>query len=194
MKPLTVTVLLGLFLVFGNALRPTEAQVAGGGTIPYPFQDATVDTNALCEPQMSDFAAKEMVDFRSFLDTTFQNKSSTGSLTDVAIGKYRELRSELYTAIGKYYPGIGSLQLTTSIEPGNCQKIVDDTLSDARTLLKQHALQTSGVKKSTALLEKYRQINSELGNLFQQFVYMKAYLDTFAGKMPCYPKTGCVNS
>jgi hypothetical protein len=191
-KPLTVTVILATLFFFGNSLKPTEAQVAGGGTVPYPFQNPTVDTNNLCEPAMQDFASKELADFRNYLDTNFQNKSSTGSLIELALGKYREMRDELHTAYTKYYPNFGSMQLTTGIQPDKCQQIINQTLDDAKVLLKNHAVSTSGVKKSTALLEKYQQINAELANLFQQFIYMKAYLDTFAGKMPCYPKSGCV--
>lgn len=191
-NPLTLTVVMGLMLFFGNSLRPTEAQVAGGGTVPYPFIDPTVETNNLCEPEMKLFATKELEDFRKFIETNYQNKSSTGSLTGLAMAKYRELRSELYTAYGKYYPKFGSAILTTGLEPSKCKQIIEVTLNDAKKLLKTHAVRTAGVKKSTALLEKYQQINAELANLFQQFVYMKAYLDTFAGKLPCYPKSGCV--
>jgi len=191
-KPLTVTVLLGVLLFFGNSLRPTEAQVAGGGTVPYPFIDPSVEVNYLCEPEMKDFASKELAEFRTFMETNFQNKSSSQSLLTVALGKYRELRNELNIAYGKYSPNFGSLQLTTGIEPGKCRQIINQTLVDAKLLLKIHAVRTSGVKKSTALLQKYQQINAELANLFQQFLYLKANLDTFAGKVPCYVKQGCV--
>ncbi len=191
-KPLTLTVILALLLFFGNSFQQTQAQVAGGGTVPYPFQNATVDTNNLCEPEMKSFADKELANFRDFLDTNFQNKSGTSSLVDVALGKYREMRSELYTAINKYYPNFGSSLLVTGLQSNQCEQIIVQTLNDAKTLLKTHAVRTSGVKKSTALLEKYQQINAELANLYQQFIYMKAYLDTFSGKLPCYPKTGCV--
>lgn len=194
-NPVTLTVLLAIVFFFGNSLKPTVAQVAGGGTVPYPFQDATVDANNinnLCEPAMKSFADKDLADFRKFVETNFQNKSSTASLTDFALGKYRELRAELNTAINKYHPNFASLQMTTAIQPNKCRQIIDQTLADARILLKRNAVRTSGVKKTTALLEKYQQINAQLGNLFQQFVYVKGYLDSFSSKLPCYPKTGCV--
>lgn len=199
--PLTLTVILGLLLFLGNALRTIQVQavdMAANGTIPYPtyqpptMADGSPAATNFCEPEMKDFASKELKSFRTFIETNYQNKSSTGSLTGVAMGKYNEMRSELYTAYNKYYPPSGANMLGTSDQPGKCLLIVNQTLDDAKTLLKTHAVRTSGVKKSTALLEKYQQINAELANLFQQFVYMKAYLDTFAGKLPCYPKSGCV--
>ena len=84
------------------------------------------------------------------------------------------------------------MMLETGTEQGKCSQIVRAALDDAKRIIKVHAVKTSGVKKSTALLEKYQQINAELGKLYQQFVYMKGYLDTFANKLPCYPKTGCI--
>lgn len=199
--PLTLTVILGLLLFLGNAFRTIQAQAeemtAGG--IPYPTYLGTTATDEtapptsnFCEPEMKDFASKELESFRTFMETNYQNKSSTGSLTAVGLTKYNEMRSELYTAYGKYNPTQGSSLNVTIEQPGKCLQIVLTTLEDARKLFKTHAVRTSGVKKSTALLEKYQQINAELANLFQQFVYMKAYLDTFAGKFPCYPKSGCV--
>jgi len=192
-KPFTLAVVLGVLLLFGNSLKPTEAQLAGNNTIPYPFSSPATDaTTNLCQPGMKDFASKELQNFNQFLDTNFQNKSSTISLLNVAMGKYRNLRTELYTAFGQYSPNVGSAITVSDSELSKCQDIINQTLSDAKNLLKIHAVRTSGVKKSTALLEKYKQINAQLADLFQQFVYMRSYLDTFAGKMPCYPKSGCV--
>lgn len=191
-KPFTAVVALAVVFFLGNAIRMTSAQVSGSGPVPLPFVDATVEPNNACEPAMKSFADKELKDFRDFLEVNFQNKSSTGSLLEAALDKYREMRTQLYNAYSQYAPNNGSLQLTAGLEPGKCEQIIVQTLDDAKIALKTHAVTTSGVKKTTALLEKYQQINGELANLFQQFVYMKAYLDTFSGKMPCYPKSACL--
>ncbi len=193
-NPTTLTVILAIMFFFGNSfVVPTQAEEnAGGGKIPYPFQGSSEEATGLCEPEMKDFAAKELEDFRNFMETNFQNKSSTASLLETAIGKYRELRTELNTAFSKFYPKMLSLQVTTGVEPNRCKQIIETTLSDARLLLKSHAVRTSGVKKSSALLQKYQQINAQLADLFQQFVYTKGYLDTFSTKLSCFPKTGCV--
>ncbi len=193
-NPATLTVVVAVLFFFGNSLvMPTQAEEnAGSGSVPYPFQGSTEEATGLCEPEMKVFASKELEDFRNFMETNFQNKSSTASLLENAIGKYRELRTEMYTAFSKFYPKMLSLQVTTGVEPNRCKQIIETTLSDARLLLKKHAVRTSGVKKSFALLQKYQQINAQLANLFQQFVYTKAYLDTFSTKLSCFPKTGCV--
>ena len=191
-KPLTATILLAMLLFCGNSFRVTEAQVTSGG-FPYPFLgDTTQEDNPLCEPEMKKFAALEAADFRQFMEKNFENKSSTSSLLELAIAKYRAMRKELYQGYNSYFPKFGSAQDITATEPGGCMKIVSDTLADARVLLKQHAVSTSGVKKSTALLEKYKSINDQLSNLYQQFVFMRAYLDTFSAKLPCYVKSQCM--
>jgi hypothetical protein len=194
--PFAATVVLGIMLFVGNSFRMTAAIDSTSLGIPFPFQGTTTqqdstNTDNLCEAEMSSFASKELAAFRQFLETNFQNKSSTTSLLNVAIDKYRELKKDLYTAYSRYSPNVGSGMLATGIQPGACQKIIQDTLSDAQNLLKTQATRTSGVKKSTALLQKYQSINSRLGDLYKKFVYMKAYLDTFSTKLPCYSKS-CV--
>jgi hypothetical protein len=199
--PVVLTLVLGVMLFFGNSFRMTQAQTTAPVTPPdfsVPAAGATdasgqpLPTDNLCVPKMQYYASQEMADFRTFLDTNFQNKASTSSLVPLAIAKYRQMRTELYTAYGKYYPSIGSAMTVTTVEPEQCSQIIDQTLSDAQTLLKDHALRTSGVKKSSALLEKLQQINGQLATLYQNITYMKTYLDTFSGKLPCYPKSGCV--
>jgi hypothetical protein len=81
--------------------------------------------------------------------------------------------------------------MVEGLEPGACLKIVDDTLALARRELQMRAVQTSTVKKTTALIQKYQQINDRLGGLNLTFLSMKAYLDTFAAKLPCYIKNSC---
>ena len=132
-KPLTMTVILAMVLFFGNSLRPTEAQVAAP-PVPYPVAPAVGDTTAAnnaCAPAMADFSSKLLADFRTFLDTNFQNKASTSSLLGVAMAKYTQMRDQLYTAWGQYFPNQGVPLATSGVQPGQCLQIVNQTLSDA---------------------------------------------------------------
>lgn len=195
LRPLIATIVLAVFLFFGNSVEIIGAQdgASDSGSFPYPFQDTTTPVDTACEPEMKVFAAQKLQEYLGFIQKTFQNKSSTGSLLSIAIAKYRQLREELLIGYSKYVPRSGALQLTVGLQPGACLKIVQDTLADARRLLKIHAVRTSGVKKATALLEKYQSINSKLQELNRQFVNMKALLDSFEAKLPCYIKKGsCV--
>lgn len=194
-KTLAVTAVIAAVFLFGSSVNLMHAQTAPNygnqapttqaGSVP-PEQVTTV-----CTIEMQKFADVEMGNFRTFITTNFQNKSSTGSLLEIAIGRYRELRTALYNKYATFYPHQGALLLTEGLQPGACMKIVDDTLTQARRELQMRAVQTSTVKKTTALIEKYQQINDKLGNLNRTFLSMKAYLDTFAAKLPCYINKSC---
>lgn len=203
------TVFLALTIFFGNSVQILDAQKAPApGASPAPFTEVNQNNGAqntdetvqkadpvLCQSTMKKLANDELKDFRHFLETNFQNKSSTASLLDGAIGKYRELREEMMDAYAKYYPNQGSSQLITALQPGVCLKIIEDSLDEAKILLKVHAIHTSGVKKSAALLEKYQSINNQLSGMSQQFMTLKALLDSFSQKLPCYvPKGQCLRN
>ncbi len=166
---------------FGNFFVDAKAAVLPAG-------------NNKCESEIKGLAADQLKDFRDFLEKNFQNKSSTSSLLPLVLGKYREMRRELYNIHNQYYPNQGAAQSVVGLEPAGCLKIVEDTLTDARILLRKQAVKTSGVKKTTALIEKYQAINDMLSGLHQQFVLLKGYLDTFANKLPCYVKNQCLKS
>ncbi len=189
-------VVMACLLFLGNSFDNAQVLKAQGGasfdnSAPLNiFSSYQTDTNYQCEPAMKEFASKQLDDFRKFTETNFQNKSSTASLLDNAIQKYRELRKGLMAAYSQYYPNQGAFILSIAAQPNSCLKIVQDTLGDAQILLKTHAITTSGVKKSSGLLEKYQSINGQLQNLNQQFTSMKALFDTFSQKLPCYVKKG----
>ncbi len=169
---------------------PNSDQAASNNSANPPADSSATDPNNLCAPKMKKLADDELKVFRAFLEKNFQNKSSTGSLLDNAIEKYREIRKEMMDEYAKYYPNVSSSLLVTLQQPGICLQIIQETLGDARVLLKIHASHTSGVKKSAALLEKYQSINNQLSNMAREFMTMKSLLDTFSQKLPCYVKKG----
>ena len=194
-RTLVVTATIAAVFLFGSSIDVMRAQTAPNyGNTSAATQAGNVpqeQVNAVCQVEMQKFADVELGNFRSFITTNFQNKSNTSSLIDIAIGKYKETRTALYNKYFTFYPHQGALLLTEGIEPGACEKIVQDTLSLARRELKMRAMQTSAVKKATALIEKYQQINDMLGTLNRTFLNMKAYLNTFVTKLPCYVSKSC---
>lgn len=147
--------------------------------------------NVFCQAQMKAFLDTEFAEYGKFLDTHFQNKSSTATLLDDAFAHYRGFRDDVMNKYATFSPQNGALQLLESVDADSCQKMVEDTLGAARQMLMRLATSTSGVKKTTALITKYQQINDKLRLLQQNFLTMKAYLDTFATKLPCYVKKSC---
>ncbi len=194
-KILTVTATLAAIFLFGNSIDLIRAQTAPS----YGETSQSTDTsnmsqtqaNVVCQPEMQKFADVQLGNFRTFITDNFQNKSNTSSLLSTGLNRYKELRTSLYNKYFTYFPHQGALLLTEGIEPGDCEKIVQNTLALARRELKMRAVQTSAVKKTTALIQKYQEINDSLGTLNLTFLNMKAYLDTFTAKLPCYISKSC---
>jgi hypothetical protein len=187
MRTLAVTAAIAAIVFFGNSIGTLQAQPAATGT-GAPPPDVTPN---LCEVEMRPYAQVEIGRFRDFIRTNFQNKSSTTSLLEIAIGRYRELRTSLYTKYATYYPQQGAMQLSVCLVPGACLDVVESALSMARNELKVRAIQTSSVKQASALITKYQEINAKLAGLYRTFTTMKSYLDTFGSKLPCYIKKSC---
>lgn len=147
--------------------------------------------NVVCQTEMGKFLEQEFDKYRQFIETHFQNKSSTSSLLENAFLRYREFRTTLMKQYSTYHPQSGALQLTEGIESGACLQQIENTLQQARLLLENRARSSSAVKKATALIDKYQELNSKLRILTQNFLRFKASLDTFAAKLPCYINKSC---
>ncbi len=199
LKTLPVTVMLAAMLFFGNSVSMIQAQPNyGGGNGTPPGNVPPEQALGACQLAMGNFKQHDggfvdiqLTSFRSFLATNFQNKSSTSSLLETAFARYREFRSALYTKYNSYMPQQGASQLTEGLGSNACFTAVQDALDAAQNELQQRAVQTSTVKKTTALISKYQQINAKLATLNRTFITMKTYLDTFAAKLPCYIVKGC---
>ena len=189
-KNFTIMVLMAFTLFFGNSFGDLKAQTDPGGA-PNGSAPEGTDANIVCQYEMGKYMEAEKSRFSEFLTTNFQNKSGTGSLLPIAFGKYREVRDGAYSKYATFNPHQGAFQLTEGIETGSCQKTMEDALELMRRELTTRAQQTSTVRKTTALLQKYQKINTQLRVLNRTFLTMKSFLDTFSQKLPCYLKSSC---
>lgn len=191
-KPLTWMVAMAIVFFFGNA----TGYLANGDSEPSTQENsqedsANPDINIVCQDEFKKFTDERMKEYREWIEKHFQNKSSTSSLLTDGIGKYEELRKTLMDESYTYLPQQNALQLTEGLEGPACRKIADDALKEAKRLLESKSRTTSAVKTSTILLNKYQEINDKLSKLAKDFLQMKAYLDTFSAKLPCYIKRSC---
>jgi hypothetical protein len=196
-KPLAVMLALSILLFFGNSAEYLLAQGPGYGSpgaAPDDIPEDEEEANVVCQDNMDDFASNELMLYMEWMETHFQNKSSTTTLLDDAVGKYKQLRTTLIIEYDKYIPHQYGLLLIEGLERSECRQIVDDTLEEAKRLLERKSKTTSNVKKVTALLNKYQEINGKLSKLSRDFVTMRKHLDTFAAKLPCYIKRSCNKS
>lgn len=189
-KTLALTLALVVVLCFGNSVEFLRAQDAPSYSST-PSNGAAPEENVDCIADLTGFIAQSSQDYRLWVEDHFNNKSSSSSLLDDAFARYGEYRRVLYDRYNQYGPAQNALQFTEGLEPGACRALVEDELDNARRILEQKALTTSTVKKTTALISKYQEINGQLRNLYQSFITMKKHLDTFADKLPCYIRRGC---
>lgn len=193
-QPLTLTIALAVIFFVGASFVTIQAQPAPGygvQTTPPPADATDEQLENLCQDELGEFLKMELASYRAFIETNFQNKSGTSSLLDNAFIRYREMRTAAMNKYATYFPQQGASQLTEGFQPDACMKLVEEYLENARRLLETRARSSSAVKKTTALTTKYQDINTQLRTLNQSFITMKAYLDTFAAKLPCYVRKSC---
>jgi len=188
---IALTAAIAIMFIAGNAVNVIQAQPAGTGSSAPKGAVPDAQAEAACTDAMAKFADYQLGQYRDFIRGNFQNKSSTSSLLPAGFGRYREFRTSLYTKYYTFFPQQGASQLTEGIGANACMSVVNDFLAKARNELSSRAVQTSTVKKVTALITKYQQINAQLATLTRTFLTMKSYLDTFATKLPCYIAKSC---
>ena len=186
-----LTFALILLFCFGNSVQFLQAQPAPTPTGAPEGAAPEGQENLICQKDIVLFLQQEEPQYRAWMESHFNNKSSSSSLLDDAFGRYSQFRKSLMDRYATYFPQQGALQLTEGLEPAACLKEVEDALRRARNTLEQKARTTSTVKKTTALISKYQEINGKLQNLTLNYVRMKQYLDTFADKLPCYVRKAC---
>jgi len=190
-KPLVIMLALAIALFFGSSVG--YLQDSGDGQGAQGQEEPTEEqTNVICQQEMQVFSAEELKKFRDWMEIHFQNKSNTASLLADAMSRYKQLRTTLREKFFTYTPQQNALLLTEGLEGPDCKKrYVDDILKEARRLIESKATTTSAVKSTTILMDKYQEMNNKLGELTRNFLQMKAYLDTFSKKLPCYIKRSC---
>jgi hypothetical protein len=68
----------------------------------------------------------------------------------------------------------------------SCVVLASQYKTDAARLLSMRAVSTSGIKKASVFVEKYKQINDQLRALNLEVLKMAVNLASFEQKMPCY--------
>ncbi|MFA7685532.1 MAG: hypothetical protein WCX95_01890 [Candidatus Gracilibacteria bacterium] len=158
----------------------------------------------------------ELKSFMEFLDANFKNKSSTSSLTSLAIARYREYRDALRKQF-KHVQISGSRQAEVdaraqadsdmSIIPyylspfqdsvssyALCEEMVNTYISLGRQEMIKHIKKSAVQKKTVMLLEKYKVLNTKLRALNMKIAELFALYTTFKNKFPGYATKNCMKS
>ncbi|MFC1615503.1 hypothetical protein ACFL21_00025 [Patescibacteria group bacterium] len=143
-----------------------------------------------CRVKLVPIYDAELIQFFDFLDQTFKNKSSTSSLSNLAIAKYRLFKKGLEKQLIK-------LEYSTSEDAENvalyqtefeayseCSQITDVYVALAKQRMIEHIQTTNYQKKTSMLAEKYKSINSKMRDLDFEVAQMYAFYLTFKNKLP----------
>jgi hypothetical protein len=190
-RPATIMLVLAAMLFFGNSAGFLIAAEELTPPSYYSGPESKDGENVSCQAQMKIFTEFHMEQYEPWMEAHFENKSSTTSLLDDAFSRFKQLRKTLYEEYYKYTPHQGAYYYSEGLEYSDCRQIVEKALTKARNILEQKARGTSTVKKTTILIYKYQEINDKLAQLTRSFLKMKAHLNTFSDKLPCYIKKQC---
>jgi len=205
--PLVITINLMIILLFGNALgmgfrglaaetkadTPTESQ-PDLAAAPAGVADLVTANNCLVE--LPKFAEPEFEQYKIFMEANFKNKSNTSSLMNLGMQRYGKFKEDVWNKlevlIGEQLSYAGREGAMNAIQIqglSDCQNMARNYIDEAAKMLKIRAISTSGIKKASIFVEKYKQINSKLRSLDLEIMKMVVNLSTFEQKLPCYLKT-----
>jgi hypothetical protein len=203
LHPLVITINLMIILVFGNALGVgyTGSAADAESEVPPPLvgvpsEIVNLATANHCHVELVKFGDVEFEKYKTFMEENFKNKSNTSSLMDLGMQRYEkfkvDIRSKLEVLAGQQLTYAGSSGGTNSAQiPGlsACETAARQYIEDAAKMLKIRAIGSSGIKKASIFVEKYKQINSKLRALDLDVMKMVVNLSTFEQKLPCYLKS-----
>lgn len=144
-----------------------------------------------CVNELKNFIADKQVEFGEFINQHFRSDKPTSELLPTAIEKYRQYRAEVREEAGKLMKESATGKRTAEAaikEVPACAKAVEEDFTIIKELLKQHIASNAYAKKSTKLLDKYKLLNSKLGDLNFTIAQTYGYFAALSQKLPCYAK------
>lgn len=162
----------------GGAAAQTEAS---NGVLPSDVANA-------CVSHMKNFMFDEKQKFGKFINEHFRSKEPTSVLIPAAIEEFRKYRQTAREEISKFNAskGKGLSQEAAIVENDSCNKAIEEDFVLMKVIIRTHIEENAVAKKSTRLLDKYKQINEKMDKLNFTIGQMAGYFGTLAQKLPCY--------
>ena len=145
--------------------------------------DISKQAAVACEEVLVPVYDLELIEFLRFLENNFENKSSTTSLSNIAIARYSQYKKNLQSIYGQVTPGADASTAELAAYE-QCSKLADGYLGLAKEKMIQHIKKTGADKKATIMVEKYKAINNQLRELNLEISKMYGFFMTFKAKLP----------
>jgi iron-sulfur cluster repair protein YtfE (RIC family) len=174
-----VLIILGTLLFEAHLLTQAQEGEAGGGDAPA----AEVSNN--CATQLREYFIPQQAEFGTFINEHFRSPKPTSELIPTAIEKFREFRTKARAQMLNYLPH-GQTITAAQAEQPQCKKVLQENYEIMAKLLHEHIMANAYAKKTTRLLNKYKQINEKLEKLNFTIAQTYGYFAALSQKLPCY--------
>ena len=146
-------------------------------------QAASASTGrSACENNVKQFLEDQRTDFAKFITTHFQSNKPASELIPVAMERFRQYRTAIRDRLNNFLP---QGPLAESQRDG-CTTAVTEDFTLMKELLRQHIISNAYAKKTTHLMDKYKEINDKLQKLNFTVAQTYGYFGGLAQKVPCY--------
>ncbi len=152
-------------------------------------KDITGEEQLQCATIMRPYMEDKRKEFADFINEHFKSKAPTSELIPVAIERLRQYRDEIRARLNEFGPHDGRNLEVLASESGACRDVVNENYKISKDLLQNHIQENSYAKKSTRLLDKYKEINSQLDKMNFDVAQMYANFSIFSQKLPCYARS-----
>lgn len=140
-----------------------------------------------CQTALAPIYDIEIKQFLEFLDTNFKNKSSTSSLTNIAIARYQDFKENLNNIFAKISINSSDQNyVAAQTAYALCANIKNEYFAQAKKMMIDHIKMTVSVKTTTILLEKYQAINNKLRDTNTAISQMYGYFTSFSKMLPSF--------
>lgn len=153
--------------------------------------DIRLDEGSKCARRMKEVLFLKKEEFGKFMNEHFRSSKPTSELIPGAVELFRRYRKEMFEEMKKFLPLDKTEGTAALTERPSCEKAVEEDFVLMKQMITQHIIENAYAKKSTRLLDRYKEINSKLRKLNFTIAQMYGYFSAFSQKLPCYA-TKCV--
>lgn len=164
-----------------GSVAPSAAPAAPAFLLDQPTQ---------CVTQFTPFFQGKKDEFAEFINTHFQSELPASDLIPAAVEKYRQFRGQGQARIDEIMKSVvskgGPSALAANRERAACEKLFQNESLIIKELLRLHIVANAAAKKSTRLLDRYKQLNRKLGQLNSTLAQFYGYFSSLSQRLPCF--------
>ena len=138
-----------------------------------------------CQLVLAPILDKEVEEFQLYLNDHFLSKSSTSSLSNVAIARFDQYQQNINSALKFLNFKNEGVQNEINYYQ-QCQIMAAQYIETGKQLLLDKIKSNASQKQASLLLEKHKAINSKLRNVQMETAKMYGFYMTFKNRLPGY--------